>query len=245
MENAAYIALSRLVAQQRVLNVRASNIANVNTPGFKAESVVFSDFLVQQKGIATPAGGRTVQMVQDRGTWRDYSEGQMLKTGNPLDLALQGSGFFTVQTEQGVRYTRSGRFSISATGKIVDINGNALLGTDGKPIGVPPQSASLTVDADGNINSDGSPIGKFRVVRFDDPQSMQAEGSSLFSSNQPPRNVANPQIVQGSVEGANVEAISQLTQMMAEMREFEFASQFVDGEAQQEQSAIDRIGHKG
>ena len=244
MENASYIALSRLIAQQRALDVRASNIANANTPGFKAESVVFSDYLVQQKGIATPMGGRAVQMVQDRATWRDYTEGQLLKTGNPLDLALQGDGFFTVQTNQGVRYTRSGRFSMSAAGNIVDTSGNTLLGTDGKPISVPPESTALTVDADGSISSDGSSIGKFRVVQFDDPQTMQAEGSSLFSSKQPPRDVASPQIMQGSVEGANVEAISQVTQMMAEMREFEFASQFVDGEAQREQSAIDRIGHK-
>lgn len=245
MENASYIALSRLIAQQRALDVRASNIANATTPGFKAESVVFSDYLVQQKGTATPMGGRAVQMVQDRATWRDYSEGQLLKTGNPLDLALQGTGFFAVDTDRGVRYTRSGRFSISAAGNIVDMNGNALQGTDGKPINVPPESASLTVDADGGISSDGAPIGKFRVVQFDDSQTMQAEGSSLFSSKQPARDVAQPEIMQGSVEGANVQAITEVTRMMAEMREFEFASQFVDGEAQREQSAIDRIGHKG
>jgi flagellar basal-body rod protein FlgF len=245
VENAGYIALSRLIAQQRALDVRASNIANATTPGFKAESVVFSDFLVQQKGVATPPGGRTVQMVQDRATWRDYSEGQILKTGNPLDLALQGSGFFTVDTERGVRYTRSGRFSISALGQIVDMNGNTLQGTDGKPITVPPDSAALTVDADGGVNSDGAPIGKFRIVQFDDPQSMQAEGNSLFSSRGPARDVAEPEIMQGSIEGANVQAITEVTRMMTEMREFEFASQFVDGEAQREQSAIDRIGHKG
>jgi flagellar basal-body rod protein FlgF len=245
VENASYIALSRLIAQQRALDVRATNIANVNTPGFKAESVVFSDFLVQQKGVATPPGGRTVQMVQDRATWRDFTEGQMLKTGNPLDLALQGDGFFTLNTSHGVRFTRSGRFTISSAGQIVDLSGNALQGTDGKPINVPPDSAALTVDGDGGISSDGAPIGKFRIVRFDDPQSMKAEGNSQFSSKQPPREVDQPQILQGSVEAANVQAITEVTQMMAEMREFEFASQFIDGEAQREQTAIDKIGHKG
>jgi flagellar basal-body rod protein FlgF len=245
VENAGYIALSRLIAQQRALDVRASNIANANTPGFKAESVVFSDYLVQQKGVATPPGGRAVQMVQDRATWRDFGEGQLMKTSNPLDVALQGDGFFTVDTQRGVRYTRAGRFSISQLGQIVDISGNTLQGTDGKPIIVPPDSAALTVAGDGSISSDGAPIGKFRIVQFDDQQSMQAEGNSLFSTKQTARDVAQPEVMQGSVEGANVQAIVEVTRMMTEMREFEFASQFVDGEAQREQTAIDRIGHKG
>jgi flagellar basal-body rod protein FlgF len=110
---------------------------------------------------------------------------------------------------------------------------------------VPPDSAALTVDRDGTISSDDAPIGKLRIVQFDDQQSMQAEGNSLFSTKQTAHDVAQPEIMQGSVEGANVQAIVEVTRMMTEMREFEFASQFVDGEAQREQTAIDRIGHKG
>jgi flagellar basal-body rod protein FlgF len=113
MENPGYIALSRMIVQQRALDVRAANIANMNTPGFKAESVQFSDFLVRQTGTAQPPGGRTVQMVQDRATYRDFSQGQLTKTGNQLDLSLRGDGFFVVQTSNGERYTRAGRFSLS------------------------------------------------------------------------------------------------------------------------------------
>jgi flagellar basal-body rod protein FlgF len=244
VENPGYIALSRLIAQQRALDVRAANIANANTPGYKAESVVFSDYLLKQTGVTAPPGGQTVQMVQDRATYRDFNAGQLLKTGNPLDLALQESGFFTVSTAQGNRYTRAGRFSMSPLGQIIDIAGNPLLGTDGRPITVPPGSGVLTVDGDGGISSDGAPIGKFAVVQFDNPQSLKAEGGTLFSSTQAARPVAQPNVMQGSVEGANVQGIVEVTQMMAEMREFEFASQFVDGEAQREQTAIDRIGHK-
>jgi flagellar basal-body rod protein FlgF len=204
----------------------------------------FADYLVPQKGVVTPPGGRTIQMVQDRGTYRDFGEGQILKTGNPLDLALQGDGFFTVSTPRGNRYTRAGRFSISGLGQIVDVGGNPLLGTDGKPISVPPDSGVLTVDRDGGISSDDAPIGKFAIVQFADQQAIHAEGNSLFTTTQTPAPVEQPEISQGSVEAANVQAITEVTSMMAEMREFEFASQFVDGEAQREQSAIDRIGHK-
>ena len=245
MENPGYIALSRLIAQQRALDVRASNIANANTPGYKAESVMFSDYLVRQTGGPAPPGGRTVQMVQDRATYRDYGEGQVLKTGNSLDLALPGDGFFVVNTPGGTRYTRAGRFSISSTGQIVDMAGNTLLGTDWRPIQVPPDSASLTVDGDGGISSDGAPVGKFRIVQFDDKQSLQAEGNSTFSAKQTARDMQQPNVMQGSLEGANIQSVVEVTRMMGEMREFEFASQFIDGEAQREQNAIDRIGHKG
>lgn len=244
MENPGYIALSRLIAQQRALDVRASNVANMNTPGYKAENVVFSDYMLKQRGVSSPPGGQTIQMVQDRATYRDFDEGQMLKTGNPLDLALQGSGFFSVSTAQGTRYTRAGRFSLSPAGQIVDVGGNPLLGTDGRPITVPPDSAVLTVDKDGTVNSDEVPIGKFAVVEFDKQQSLQAEGNSLFNTTQTALPATKTDIMQGSIEGSNVQAIAEVARMMAEMREFEFASQFVDGEAQREQTAIDRIGHK-
>ena len=242
MENSGYIALSRMIVQQRALEVRATNIANTGTPGFKAETVLFSDYLLHQKGVVTPPGGRTVQMVQDRATWRDFGQGHVTKTGNSLDLALQGEGFFAVETARGERYTRAGRFSLSAGGQVVDMAGNPVLGTDGRAINVPPNIGAITVASDGTLSSDAGQIGKFRVVQFDDQQAMQAEGNSLFATAQPSRDVAVPAMTQGTIEGANIQAIVELTSMMAELREFEFASQFVDGEAQREQSAIDRIG---
>jgi flagellar basal-body rod protein FlgF len=244
MENPGYIALSRMIVQQHALDVRATNIANTNTPGFKAESVQFSDFLVPQTGTAQPLGGRTVQMVQDRATYRDFSQGQLTKTGNPLDLSLQGDGFFVVQTTRGERYTRAGRFSLSPAGQIVDMSGNTVTGIDSQPITIPPGASGLSVGADGSISTDQGDIGKLKVVKFDELQSLSAEGNSLFNTTQTARADDAPQIAQGVVEGANLQPVAELTKMMSEMREFEFAAQFVDGEGQREQTAIDRIGHK-
>lgn len=245
MENPGYIALSRMIAQQRALDVRATNIANANTPGFKAENVQFSDYLVPQSGVSSPPGGRTVQMVQDRATWRDFTQGQLSKTGNPLDLSLRGDGFFVVQTPRGERYTRAGRFSLSASGQIVDMTGSTVTGTDGQPITVPPGATGITVGSDGSISADTGDIGKLKIVKFDAPQSLQAEGNSLFTTTQSARADDSPQIAQGVVEGSNIAPVAELTRMMSEMREFEFASQLVDGQSQLEQSAIDKIGHKG
>ena len=244
MENPGYIALSRMIAQEHALQVRANNIANTGTPGFKGESLVFSDYLVRQTGINTPPGGQNVQMVQDRTTYRDFSQGQFSKTGNPLDLALQGDGFFVVSTPHGERYTRAGRFSLSPSGQVVDMSGNPVLGPDSQPITVPPGSTGLSVGANGDIGTSNGPVGKFQVVQFDDQQALQAEGGTLFSSSQPSQPVTQPKIIQGMVEEANIQPVAELTAMMSEMRDFEFASQVSDGESEREQSAIDRIGHR-
>lgn len=234
--------MSRMVVDQRAMDVRANNIANAGTPGFKGESVLFSDYLVRQKGVTPVPGGRTMHMVQDRATWRDFSQGQMNKTGNPLDVALQGEGFFAVDTPRGERYTRAGRFSLSAGGEIVDIGGNPVLGTDSRPISVPPGAGNLTIAADGTVSTEAGQIGKLRVVQFDDQQAMQAEGNSLFSTKEAARDATNSTVSQGMVEGANIQAISQMTAMMAGIGSYKSASEFLDREAEREQSAIDRIG---
>lgn len=245
MENAAYIALSRMVAQQRALEVRADNIANMNTPGYKAEAVLFSDYLVRQRDVTSVPGGRTEQMVQDRATWRDVTAGQVSKTGNSLDVALAGDGFFAVGTARGERYTRAGRFTLSATGQIVDMRGNTVLGTDSRPITIPPSDTRIEIASDGTISTESGPVGKFRVVQFDDRQQLKAEGTTLFASAQPPRVDPQPSVMQGAVEAANVQSIVEVTQMMSEQREFEFASQFVDAESTREQSVIDHLLRPG
>jgi flagellar basal-body rod protein FlgF len=240
MENAGNIALSRMIVQQNMLDTRASNIANINTPGFKAAGVLFSDFLVNETGDTTP-GGQTEAMVQDRATWRDYSQGPLSKTGNPLDFALNGSGFFVIDTPRGERYSRAGRFALSATGQIVDAEGNAVQGTDGRPLTVPSGDTRISVSTDGTISTESGQVGKIRVVTFDQPQALQAEGDCLFTATETPQDAASPTIVQGATEGSNVQAVVEVTRMMAEMRAFDFASQFVDAEQQRSQSAIDGI----
>jgi len=244
MSNPGYIALSRMIAQQRALDVRAANIANVSTPGYKAETVNFSDYLVRQTGVKTPSGGRTVAMVTDRASWRDFSQGELSKTGNALDLAIQGEGFFAVQTPRGERYTRAGRFTLSPAGQIVDGSGNAVLGVDGHPLSVPAGDASIGVSSDGTVSTESGELGKLRIMQFDNQEALQGEGNLLFASAQPGHQAEQPTVAQGAVEGTNIQGVAELTKMMNDLREFEYASQFADAEAQREQNAIDKIGHK-
>ena len=243
MELPTYVALSRLVAQQRALDVTAANIANANTPGFKAERMVFSDWLSHQRHVDPVRGGQTIAFTQDRATYRDRQAGALQQTGNPFDLALGGDGYFTVDTPRGPRLTRAGRFTPMSDGRVGDANGNALLDQSGQPIRLSPADTRITVTADGTVSSENGRLGKLEIVQPDDPNRMTAEGGRLFRADGPTSPVAAPQLVQGAVEDSNVQPVIELTRMMADLRDFQFTSQFVQGEADRQQSAIDKLTH--
>ena len=241
MNNTANIALSRLTAQSRAMEVIAGNIANMSTPGYRAERVVFADFLSPQTGTTAPKGDRSVAYTQDRATYRDQAEGAITQTGNPLDLALSGDGFFTVQTQAGTRLTRAGRFTLQSNGGITDEAGNALLDTAGAPLRIAAADTQLTVTADGALSSQNGPIGKIAVVKPSDPNRMTAEGGRLFRADVPTTTVAAPKMIQGAVEGSNVQPVPELVGMMRTERDFQFVTQFVEAEGTRQQNAIDKI----
>jgi flagellar basal-body rod protein FlgF len=241
MDNTSSIILSKLTAQQRAMDVTAGNIANASTPGYRAERMVFTDWLSSQQNTTAPKGDRTVAFTQDRATYREQAEGTLTQTGNPLDIAISGSGYFTVQTANGTRLSRAGRFSLQADGTIADANGNALLDTNNQPLKVGPEDTNLTVTADGGISSQNGPIGKIAIVTPADQNRMTAEGSRLFNPGGPTTQVVTPKLIQGTVEDSNVQPISELVRMMDTERNFQFATQFVDAEGQRHQTAIDKI----
>ena len=241
MDNATTIALSRLSAQSRAMDMIAGNLANMSTPVFRAERMVFSDWLSAQSNTTMPRGDRQLAYTQDRATYRDQAEGTLTQTGNPLDLALSGDGFFTVRTAAGTRLTRAGRFTLQATGTITDEAGNALLDTNNQPMTVSAADTKLTVTADGAISSQNGPIGKIAIVKPNDQNRMTAEGGRLFRADVPTTPVGAPRIVQGAVEDSNVQPVAELVRMMSTERDFQFVTQFVEAEGQRHQSAIDKI----
>ena len=235
------IALSRLTAQTRSMDVIANNIANMSTPGYRAERMVFADWLSPQTGTTAPRGDRTLAYTQDRATYRDQAEGTITQTGNPLDLALSGSGYFTVQTQAGTRLTRAGRFTLQSDGSITDGVGNPLLDTSGAPIRVSAADTSLTVTADGSLSSQNGPIAKIAVVTPSDPNRMTAEGGRLFRADAPTAATTAPKIIQGAVEDSNVAPVPELVSMMRTERDFQFVTQFVEAEGTRHQNAIDKL----
>ena len=241
MDNTTNIALSRLSAQQRAMDVVAGNLANASTPGYRAERTVFADWLLREPAAAEPAGGRTIAFTQTRATYRDRTGGTLTQTGNPLDLALSGDGWFTVQTANGVRLTRAGRFTLQKDGAITDEAGNPLLDTRAQPLKLSTADTDLTVKADGTLRSQNGVIGQIAVVAPNDPNRITAEGGRLFRADVPTTAVAKPKVVQGAVEDSNVQPIAEITRMISTERDFQFVTQMVEAEGQRRQSAIDKI----
>jgi flagellar basal-body rod protein FlgF len=241
MDITSTVAMSRLVAQQRVLDVLANNLANANTPGFKAERVQFSDWLARQSGSKVPAGGSTIAYTQDRATWREQRDGTITHTGNPLDLALTGNGYFTVNTATGPRLTRDGRFALMPNGTIADAAGEPLLDTGGQPIQLAPTDTGITIAGDGTVSSVNGQIGQIGVVAPADPMLLRAQGGTLLQSLSPTVPVASPRIEQGAVEDSNVQPVLEVTRMIDGERSFEFLTQFLQAESDRQQSAIQKL----
>jgi flagellar basal-body rod protein FlgF len=245
MDNSTTIALSRLVAQARDMDVTATNIANTGTPGYRGERTLFSDYLVREGGRALPAGETALAFTQDRATYRDQKQGTVTHTANPLDLAISGDGFFSVQTPSGPRLTRAGHFDLSTDGTIVDENGDPLLDTAGKPLKVATADTVLTVNTNGALQSENGQIGTIGVLAPADPMKLQAQGSRLFDASATTTVPAkSAKVLQGAIEDSNIQPTMEVTRMMTQLREFQFVSQFVQGENDRLSGAIEKILQK-
>lgn len=244
MQNTTNIALSRMTAQQHALDVTAGNIANANTPGYRAERLVFSDFLVRNRGSNLPPGAETVTFTQDRASYRDQAGGPLTHTSNPLDIALGGDGYFMVETPSGPRLTRAGHFGLNAEGNIVNSDGLALLDSGGQRIRLATADTNVTISGDGTISSENGRIARIGVVRPADPFRMKPEGGRLFAIVGDPIPIEKPKIIQGAIEQSNISPVIELTRMMRELREFEFTSKMVQSESSRQQNAIDKLTQK-
>jgi flagellar basal-body rod protein FlgF len=224
MSDGIYCAVSGAISQQRQLDVVANNIANAGSVGYRGDRVAFREALAQARGPAQPAASLryvTVSRVQT-----DTTQGGLKQTGNPLDLALQGDGYFTIETPQGVRYSRAGSFVLDAQGVLRTPSGNAVLSASGKkpqPITIGTRAATITISPNGTVSADGVSVGQLKIVRFASPDALIKEGATLFST-QPdatPVNADETEIAQGFVESSNVNAVGSLNDLINANRAFE------------------------
>lgn len=235
MENSVYIAMSRQASLERQLDITANNLANVNTPSYKAERLVFREFLME-----TQRSAPGLSYVQDLGQYRVMDEGPIRQTGNPLDVAISGDGFFAVETELGERYTRHGRFQMDAEGTLVTGTGEPVLGEAG-PIVIPPGESDLSISGDGVISGRNGELGQLRVVRFENPEELRRGANGMFTSQEEPVDVADPRVIQGSLEDSNVEAVVELTNMMQISRTHARVKKFLDQEDRRMRDMIDKL----
>lgn len=240
MENQLYIGLSRQMALRRQLDVVANNIANMNTAGFRGERTLFE--------AAMEPGGRKptdrIAFTIDRSTYTDLRPGAFSATGNPYDVALDGDGFLTVQTPDGVRYTRDGRMRRDADGQLVTANGHPVLDDGRKPVTIASEYSTVSIAPDGLVSADGDVVGRLGVVRFDNPQSLTQTGDLLFQppDGVEPRPAPDTRLTQGKVEQSNVQGIAEVTRMMDLSRDYQAVTRMVDEGQDLLRTAINRLG---
>jgi flagellar basal-body rod protein FlgF len=249
MENALLIGLSRQTALERQIDVIANNIANVNTTGYKNDNTLFETYLNTPAHEDNFVGGdRRVSFVQDRGTYRDMTQGAVEGTGNPLDIAIDGKAFLTVQTAGGERYTRDGSLHINNQGQLVTSNGNPVLGASG-PIVFQPTDHDINITADGAItvveggNRTDSLRGNLRLVTFTDVQKMLKQGSNLYAAGEggAPQQDTKSTVRQGFIEKSNVNSVSEMSRMMEVSRAYASIASLMQQQAELQKNAIQAL----
>lgn len=236
MENSLTIALSRQSVLSRQMDVIATNLANLETAGFKAENMIFTELLEQT------AEGEVLSLVHDVSFVRDLSEGPMVGTQSPLDLAIHGQGYFVVDTPDGERYTRHGVFQLDDGGQIVTTEGHPVLNNGGAPIVVPLDASRITITRDGTISADAQEIGQIKLVSFESPQALSKIGSGLYEAiGQTPTTDPDSEVLQGMVENSNVKGVVEMTRMIDTVRSYQAAAKLADTEHQRILDAIEAL----
>ncbi len=226
MENTSLIALSRQGTLRRNLNIIANNLANMNTTGFKAKKMMFVEHLARSDG-GNSIAGQPISFVRDIATLRDTAAGTLKETGNPLDMAIRGPGYFVIETEDGERYTRNGHFRLDETGKMVAKGGQPVLSDSGQPFFFSPEDSEIKVAPDGTVSTENGDLGRIRVVRFDNDQELRETAGGLLTSESPPQDVETPDVAQNMLENSNVQPIMEIARMIAVERAYSDVKRFI------------------
>lgn len=220
MSDKSIIGLSRLVTLRQQVDTVARNIANQSTAGYKAESLRFREYLTEAK--EDDVRSSPMRSLVAATTFMDFSAGSLVLTGNSMDVAIVGDGFFVVSTPAGERYTRNGAFTFDASGQLVTLGGRPVV-TSGGPIRVSQQDGPVTIGSDGSISTAKETLGRLRIVRFSDQRQVSAEGGGLFSSATSPLAVpaAEVRLAIGALEGSNVRTIQEISKLVAATRAYD------------------------
>jgi len=260
MHEGLIIAASGGVKQQLKLDVLANNMANLNNSGFKSDGLVFREiyppFDEDSSGDASKNAllppndsNENVAYVAVDTLYTDHSQGIFHKTDNPLDLALEGDGFFEIETPQGIRYTRNGNFRLDTGKFLVTQDGNFLLDKNNQKIKIEDNSAKIDFGPDGTIsmgNGFGNqPAGTLSLVKFEDARVLAKEGNGLYKimdNKIKPLAADNIKVAQGVLERSNVNSIEEMTNMITAIRGFEAYQKVIQSIDEADDQAVNSIG---
>lgn len=228
----SYVTVSRQSGLLNEMQIIANNIANSATTGFRQEGLVFSEFIDSAQGRSSLSLSRS----QIHNT--SMAQGTLTQTNGSFDFAIEGAGFFLVETPAGERLTRAGSFSPSPDGDLVTMDGYRVLDPGGSPVFVPGSVEKVNVASDGTISADGQRLGQIGLFMPSDPIGMVREDGVMFRADAGVEPTETTRILQGFLEGSNVNPISQLARMIEVQRSYEMGQSFLEAEDERIRNAV-------
>ncbi len=224
MDNASYVALTRQSGLFKQLNIIANNIANVNTAGYRREATSFSEH-IKALDMEDPS----LSMAVMNRHIIDLSQGEVTVTDNKLDFAIEGDAFFLVETPNGERLTRAGSFTLNGQGELSTQEGFRVLNNGGGALAIPAGTSAITASADGTLSADGQAIGQIGMVTTN-RASLTREGDNVFSTEEGYEPATDARLLQGAVEGSNVNAVTEIAHLIEVQRTYEMGQRMLQQE---------------
>jgi len=218
-----YSAATALDAAQQNHDALSENLANATMPGYRRRGLVFESVQRALEDASQPQAETGILGTRLAREYTGFEAGPLQDTGNPLDVAINGNGFFVLQGPNGPLYTRNGTFKINANGELQSQDGLPVNGADG-PITIPTNTVKITIGTDGTISADKTQVGKLDIQSFADPSQLERAGTTLFTA--PPgvqAQTATSRVQQGYRENSNVQVVNEMVSMIVGMRHFEAA----------------------
>ncbi len=225
MDNPGYTSLTRLSGLMREMQVVANNIANISTTGFRTEGVIFAEHIAE-----TGRNEPSLSMGTAVGRSISGQQGALQRTGGEFDFAIEGEGYFLIDTPQGEALTRAGAFIRNEVGEMVTPDGFRLLDAGGAPVFVPPTATSMALAPDGTISVDGQPLTVVGLVVPNDPLELSRVAGTAFTVQSGYSPAENTRVLQGYLEASNVDPVLQVARMIEVQRAYELGQSFMDAE---------------
>jgi flagellar basal-body rod protein FlgF len=236
MENSVYIGLSKQVVLSEKMSIIANNVANVNTPGYRAQNMIFSEYIEDPRHMK-----EDISMVLDYGQYQMTDPGSMKETGAPLDVALVGNGFLGIQTPEGIQYTRAGNLTMDAEGVVRNARGMAVADDGGGELVIPNGATDIRIDQKGMITTNQGQVGQLMIAEFENYQKLDPQGNGLYATDEAPREAEKTVVKQGYLEGSNVEAVVEMTRMIDVLREYQAVQNMMTSEHERLRSSAQRL----
>lgn len=262
MHEGIFIAASAGIKQGKKLEVIANNLANVNTTGYKRDRLAFKELMPPFPPDTSLEAGKNVLLPPDKSNtnvsyvavtdqYTDHELGELKQTGAPLDMALTGEGYFSIQTQEGIRYTRNGNFRLDTLNRLVNQKGEPVLNEQNQSIVINSPGDTISIDQNGNISVGtglvNTNVGNIKLINFEDKKTLEKIGDGQYKQTNPKaeEKTGGISIRQGYLENSNVSSVEEMTDMMATLRLFETYQKMIQSIDSMDDQAVNNIGRVG